>query len=205
MSHWELTHFCDIKPFLNKCMADFKLAIPFVLKHEGGYAETPAGEVVNRGINIETLEALGYKGTHDELKQIVKNLTVEQTEDIYQKTYWTFHKPSVPNALDELKSQPTANKILDMTVLSGQTTAIKLTQRALGIVEDGYFGPGTLAATQAAGDGLVQKLIEVWSASLSRIADNNVAQAQVAGNEVLVNYWERVKVGWLARASWNGL
>ena len=186
-------------------MALFSKAIPFILAHEGGYAETPAGEVVNRGINTDTLVALGYKGTHDELKQIVKNLTVEQTEDIYQKTYWTFHKPSVVNALDQLTSQAAAGKILDMTVLSGQTTAIKLTQRALGLVEDGYFGVGTLAAAQTAGDGLVDKLISVWSASLSSIADHNVQKAQVAGNEVLVNYWERVKIGWLARASWNGL
>ena len=185
-------------------MADFKLAIPFILKHEGGYAETPAGEVVNRGINTDTLKALGYPGTKDELKHIVKNLTVEQTEDIYQKFYWTFHKPSIVNALDLVVSQPVGAKILDMSVLSGQHTAIKLVQRAAGLQEDGYFGQGTLDAVNASGDAFAQKLIDTWSASLSTIADNNVAKAQAKGDDVLTKYWQRVKIGWLARASWNG-
>jgi lysozyme family protein len=185
-------------------MADFKLAIPFVLKHEGGYAETPAGEVVNRGINTDTLKALGYPGTKDELKVIVKNLTVEQTEDIYQKFYWTFKKPSLPNALDLVTSQAAGAKILDMTVLSGQHTAIKLVQRAAGLTEDGYFGQGTLDAVNAIGDAFVNKLIATWSASLAAIADHNITTAQAKGDQVLTKYWERVKIGWLARASWNG-
>jgi lysozyme family protein len=185
-------------------MADFDKAIGFVLKHEGGYAETVAGEVVNRGINTDTLKALGYPGTKDELKQIVKNLTVEQTEDIYEKFYWTFKSPSIPNALDLVVSQPVGNKILDMTVLSGQTTAIKLVQRAAGLTEDGYFGIHTLDAVNGLGSGFVQKLITVWSASLSAIADHNIATAQAEGNKILTQYWSSVKIGWLARASWNG-
>jgi lysozyme family protein len=185
-------------------MADFKLAIPFILKHEGGYAETPAGEVVNRGVNTDTLKALGYPGTKDELKQIVKNLTVEQTEDIYNKFYWTFKKPSITNGLDLVKSQPVGSKILDMAVLSGQHTAIKLVQRAAGLKEDGYFGQGTLDAVNAQGDAFVQNLITTWSASLSDIADHRIAEAKAKDDEKLTHYWERVKIGWLARASWNG-
>jgi lysozyme family protein len=185
-------------------MADFKLAIPFILKHEGGYAETPAGEVVNRGVNTDTLKALGYPGTKDELKQIVKNLTVEQTEDIYQKFYWSFKKPSIPDALDQVQSQAVGAKILDMTVLSGQHTAIKLVQRAGGQKEDGYFGEGTLNAVNQLGESFVLNLINTWSASLSDIADHRIAEATAKGDEKLTNYWKRVKIGWLARASWNG-
>src|SRR5471030_1078549 len=105
-------------------MSEFSKAIPFILAHEGGYIETVVGEVVNRGINTDTLVALGYKGTKDELKEIVKNLTVAETEDICYKFYWTFKVPSIPNALDLVTSQPVGAKILDMTVLSGQRTAI---------------------------------------------------------------------------------
>lgn len=185
-------------------MANFDLAIPFILKHEGGYAETPAGEVVNRGINTDTLVALGYPGTKDELKEIVKNLTVEQTEDIYHKFYWTFKAPSIVNALDLVVQQPVGAKILDMTVLSGQTTAIKYTQEAAGLHSDGYFGIMMLDAVNGAGGALVQKLISTWSAHLSQKADNNIASAKAAGNDKLVIYWTEVKRGWLARASWNG-
>jgi lysozyme family protein len=185
-------------------MANFDKAIGFVLKHEGGYAETPAGEVVNRGINTDTLKALGYPGTKDELKQIVKNLTVAETEDIYHKFYWTFKKPSIPNALNLVTAQPVGAKILDMTVLSGQTTAIRLVQRAAVLKEDGYFGIGTLDHVNGLGSGFVQALITTWSAALSATADHNVLMAQEKGNDVLVNYWKRVKIGWLARASWNG-
>ena len=140
-------------------MANFLDAIPLVLKHEGGLASTPAGEYVNRGINTDTLIALGYQGTRDELKEIVKNLTVEEIDDIYEKFYWTFKKPSIPNALDQVISQIVATKILDMSVLSGQTTAIKLVQRAAGLKEDGYFGTGTLNAVNGLGSGFVQKLV----------------------------------------------
>lgn len=185
-------------------MADFKIAIPFILQHEGGFYESPAGEIVNRGINTDTLHALGYPGTKAELAVIVKNLTVEQTEDIYQKYFWTLHAPSNPNALNELTSQIAANKILDMMVLAGQGTAIMLIQRSLGLTEDGDWGPHTMAAVQAAGDGIVAGLIKTWSASLTEIADNNIAKAQAAGNEVLVKYWTQVKPNWLARAAWNG-
>ena len=185
-------------------MGDFIKAIPFILQHEGGYVETLAGEVVNRGINTDTLLALGYKGTKDELKEIVKNLTIEQTEDIYQKFYWTFKKPSIPNALDLVTSQCVSAKILDMTVLSGQRTAIKLVQRAVGITEDGYFGKGTLDAVNAVGDDFVQTLIKIWGTSLSQIADHNIATAQAKKDQNLTKYWQRVKIGWLRRASWNG-
>ena len=186
-------------------MADFKQAIKFVLMHEGGYAETAAGEVVNRGVNTDTLKALGYPGTKDELKQIVKNLTVEETEDIYYKFYWTFHKPSITDALDQLKSQSAGNKILDMAVLSGQRTAIKLVQRALGLTEDGYFGQGTFNHADAMGDSLAAKLVQVWTTSLSDIADHRIAEAQAKGDAKLEKYWTQVKRGWLARASWDGV
>lgn len=182
-------------------MADFKIAIPHILKHEGGYAETAAGEVVNRGINTDTLKALGYKGTKEELKQIVKNLTEEETKDIYYRFYWTLKKPSTPNALDQLTSQSAANKILDMAVLSGQGTAVKLLQRTLGLKEDAAFGPNTLKAAQEAGDGLAVRLAETWTKYLGDIADKKIANSKT---EELKKYWSQVKVGWLARASWNG-
>lgn len=182
-------------------MANFKLSIPHILASEGGFAETEAGEYVNRGVNIETLLAIGYKESKDYLKKIIKNLTQEETEEIYYQFYWTFKKPSVANALEQLHSQTAATKILDMTVLSGQITAIMLVQKALGVKVDGFFGPNTLIAAQTLGDALTPKLVEVWTESLTNIADYKIANAKSKGNASLVKYWTQVKVGWLARAS----
>jgi lysozyme family protein len=185
-------------------MANFNTAIPFILAHEGGFTRTPAGEVVNRGVNTDTLVALGYKGTKEELGKIVENLTLAETEVIYKQNYWTFRKPSIPDALDRVMCQAVASKILDMAVLSGQATAVKLAQRALKIAEDGHFGPATLAVVNATGAGLVPLLIKTWSASLSAIADLRIAESTAAKNDTLVAYWTRVKTGWLGRAAWNG-
>src|ERR1039458_8267396 len=101
-------------------MANFNHAIPKVLEHEGGFVETIGGEVVNRGINTDTLHALGYIGDKAALTEIVRNLTLAETETIYKQQYWTFKKPSIPDALDQVVSQVVANKILDMAVLRGQ-------------------------------------------------------------------------------------
>ena len=182
-------------------MADFKQAIPYILQHEGGFTETAAGEVVNRGVNTDTLKALGYQGTKDELKEIVRNLTVEETEDIYRRFYWTLPKPSLQDALDRLTSQKVANKILDMMVLSGQHTTIKLVQRALSLKEDMIWGHGTLTKANEMGDDLVLKLSEIWTAYLSGLADKKIENAKT---DQLKKYWTQVKTGWVARAGWDG-
>lgn len=183
---------------------NFKIAIPHILRSEGGFAETPAGEVVNRGINIQTLLALGYKGTRDELREIIRNLDLPTTEDIYFKSYWTLNKPSVPDALDKLP-QAVANKILDMAVLSGQITALRITQKVIGVKVDGFFGPTSLATALAMDENtIIAGLIQHWTDYLSSIADKNIVNARVAGKPDLSKYWAEVKVGWLARAAWNG-
>ena len=183
-------------------MAEFSLAINFNLKHEGGFAETPAGEIVNRGINTGTLQALGYPGTKAELAEIVKNLTVEETEDIYRRFYWTFKRPSIPDALNQVEVQAVAAKILDMCVLSGQRTATKIVQRSVKLPEDGYFGMGTLEHVNEAGDALVTLLVTTWSAALTEIADLYISKAVTPE---LVKYWTKVKIGWLTRAAWKGV
>ena len=176
-----------------------------MLAHEGGFTQSPVGEVVNRGINTDTLHALGYIGDKAALTEIVRNLTLAETETIYKQQYWTFKNPSIPDALDQVVSQAVANKILDMAVLSGQTTAIKLFQKAVGLIADGHFGPGTLVAANTFGDALIPQLIQVWQESLSGIADGRIAQATAKGDTSLVQYWTRVKTGWLTRAAWKGV
>ena len=186
-------------------MAHFELAIPHILNHEGGLTETKAGEFVNRGINTKTLEYYGLKGTKEELRQIVCNLSVEETEKIYFKLYWTLDLPSIPTALDQINSQFVANKFLDMCVLGGKITAIKQIQKAVGVKADGFFGKGSLTAiNQLDEEVVIGRMITNWVNWLSYLADIKIKKAQKEDNPELVKYWKQVKVGCIKRANWNG-
>lgn len=65
-----------------------KIALPFVLKWEGGYVNDPddKGGATNRGITQYTynswLKSLG-RATKD-----VRNLTMSEVSEIYHKNYW---------------------------------------------------------------------------------------------------------------------
>ena len=123
-------------------MAEFALAIPTVLAHEGGLSDYPddPGGVTNFGITARDHPSLGEAG--------VRALTREQAIDIYQRDFWEgrgYHR---------IGSQAVATKLLDMAVNMGTTTAVKLLQRALNyllrkhqeVAQDGVFGPATVAA-----------------------------------------------------------
>jgi lysozyme family protein len=193
-------------------MADFYAAIPHILKHEGGYASTPAGEVVNRGINTDTLIALGAFGgvkskitpeQMEELKQRIKDMTEAEAVEIYKQHYWTLKKPNVPNALDQLHSQYVATKIMDMGVLAGTRTATKILQKCLGTTEDGTFGDGTIALTnQADPIKLVADICLEWSTRLTTLANKNITKAEEAKNDKLVSFWTLVRRNWNLRANW---
>jgi lysozyme family protein len=107
-------------------VADFKLAIDYVLANEGGLVEDPAdpGGVTNYGIAQKDFPHLDIRG-----------LTLDQAKEIYLQQYWQF---------DDLARQPVATKLLDMAVNLGPVTAIYLLQLAAGVPVDGKLGPGTL-------------------------------------------------------------
>jgi len=111
-------------------MADFNLAIPIVLKNEGGYANNPAdpGGETNFGLSKRTYPNLD-----------IKNLTIEEATAIYHRDFWKF---------DGINNQPLANKIFDMYVNMG-AMAIRVLQRALGLPQDNIYGPHVEAAVNA--------------------------------------------------------
>ena len=176
-------------------MSKFSLAIPFILKHEGGYASSPAGEVVNRGINTDTLRAIGRNGTPDELKAIIKAMTQEEAEAIYQQVYWS-------PFLDQITSQPVANKILDMSVLSGKGGAVRILQSAVELPQDGRWSQALVDRVNGQTEEVIMSsLTSRWMASLAKIADTKAAAASTTE---LATYWGKVKIGWMKRAAWNG-
>ena len=100
-------------------MANFDLAIDFVLKHEGGYVDhkdDPGGST-NRGITFKEFveHHLDIDGDGDIDKDDVKLLPVNIAKDIYRSDYWT---PVMQN----LSSQKIATKLFDMTVNMGASS-----------------------------------------------------------------------------------
>jgi lysozyme family protein len=123
-------------------MAYFEQALPFVLKHEGGWSDDPddPGGATNHGITLETARRYGIQ-TKEELKAI----TPEDVASIYRSGYWRFNG---------LTSQDVATKLFDMAVNMGLRTAIRIAQDCLNtlgasLVSDGSFGPITEATINA--------------------------------------------------------
>lgn len=118
-------------------MADFHLAIPTVLRHEGGYCNDchDAGGETNFGIS---------KRSYPDLN--IAHLTVDDAKAIYRRDFWDVLR------LDEIMDQAVATKLLDTAVLIGRSRATKFLQRAVqqaggGIVEvDGIIGSRTITA-----------------------------------------------------------
>jgi lysozyme family protein len=126
-------------------MADFTLAIPTVLAHEGGYANDPddPGGETNFGIS---------KRSYPDVD--IADLTQADAEAIYQRDFWT------PLLLDQFNDQGVATKVLDTAVLIGISRSVKFLQRSVQnagggiVVVDGAMGPHTLAAVNASSPDL---------------------------------------------------
>lgn len=114
-------------------MANFDEAMKVILRHEGKYSNDsndPGGET-NYGISKRSYPNLD-----------IKNLTVEQAEEIYKRDFWD------ANNLERIQSDAVATKIFDMCVNMGSKRGIELAQRAVSEVgqsinEDGRMGPVT--------------------------------------------------------------
>ncbi len=145
-------------------MADFDLALPYVLSWEGGYSDQSAdrGGPTNFGITEETARASGYSGD-------MRGFTKEHAAEIYRRKYWRFA------ALDD---QRVATKIFDMVVNFGPGHAIRIVQEALngidaGLSVDGAYGPRTENTINAVQPGkmldlLVQDCIDHYTAIVHR-------------------------------------
>lgn len=154
-------------------MSEFNRAIKYVLKHEGGLVNDPAdpGGLTNRGITKRDYPHLD-----------IVNLTEAETIEIYRRDYW---RP----VYDEMTDKDAACKVFDMAVNMGHSRAHKLLQRAVGALDDGVFGPATLAAANAC-HNLTERLCK-QQADFYRL---------LASRRPALNKFLR---GWLRRAEWR--
>ena len=111
-------------------MTAFDLAFDRLLGHEGGYT---AGEGDPGG---ETQWGISKRSYPNE---DIKALTIDDAKLIYRRDFWNrIHADELPPAL--------AFQVFDFAVNSGIETAVRYLQRALGVGDDGHFGPITRAA-----------------------------------------------------------
>lgn len=121
-------------------MADFKTAVLLTLQHEGGYVNNSHDKGGPTKYGITQADMPGVD---------ISQITTDQAVSYYAERYW---KPLYSQINDQLL----ANKLFDMGVLFGVGTAVKLLQLSLTqgivVVQDGVFGPNTLAVTNERGD-----------------------------------------------------
>lgn len=149
-------------------MADINLALPKILKHEGGYSNVSgdSGGETYRGIsrnNFPNWEGWSivdqYKPLKDE--QLIPNEELDsKISKFYKVNFWDALK------LDSVKSQEVATKIFDMAVNMGTHRAVILVQQVLvnncreAIGIDGRLGPETLRCINRQQSGYLVGLLK---------------------------------------------
>ncbi len=124
-------------------MATLAQALPWVLRHEGGWSDDAAdpGGATNHGITLTTAKRHGIATVED-----LRHITDEKVAEIYRADYWRF---------DGVDDQRVATKCFDLAVNLGPRVAIRLLQECLNelgayLAEDGLYGTQTEMAVNAA-------------------------------------------------------
>lgn len=125
-------------------MADFKLALPIILEHEGNILTDTPGDLGGRtyaGITQKNFRNWRGWAIIDSLGLTNGQHSVELDEpvgELYEDVFWK------KLDADKIESQAEINSIIDFAVNTGIVPAVKLAQRALGISETGRVDGMTL-------------------------------------------------------------
>lgn len=118
---------------------NFDVAFNRLIGHEGGYVNNPddPGGETKWGISKRSYPHLDIAG-----------LTREEAREIYLLDFWhKIYADQMPFSL--------AFQAFDFAVNSGIGTAIRYLQRALGVADDGYWGPITREAAMRSNEAAV--------------------------------------------------
>lgn len=109
----------------------FEQVFDRTLGHEGNYSNNPndPGGETKWGISKRSYPNL-----------IIKDLTEEDAFNIYKRDFWD--RLGMDRLPDGVQFQ-----LFDFAINSGIETSIRYFQRALGVADDGHFGPVSFAAS----------------------------------------------------------
>ncbi len=115
---------------------DFLTAINRVLGHEGGYVNNqadPGGET-KWGISKRSYPNIS-----------IVSLTRDEAIAIYKRDFWdVIHSGEMYPSV--------AFQALDFAINSGAETSLRALQRAIGVADDGHWGPHTAEAAKKMGE-----------------------------------------------------
>lgn len=137
-------------------MDTFEIAIPTILRHEGGYTNDPddAGLETNFGIS---------KRSYPDLD--IKNLTLVDACMIYRRDWWDRF------GYGRLLDQSIATKVFDTAVNMGPVPAHKIAQEAASATIDGILGLESITAINAQqASALLPRMQDLQAARYREIA-----------------------------------
>lgn len=134
----------------------FLACMPFVLTEEGGYSNDAhdSGGMTMHGIIQREYDR--YRTSKGLPHQWVKNISIDEQNDIYFNEYWLPHCPALAPGLDL--------SFFNIAVNGGPGEATRLLQQALGIHIDGVWGGETDRAVAAIKRDDVPTLIKAFAA-----------------------------------------
>jgi lysozyme family protein len=112
---------------------DFEVAFDRLIDHEGGYVDDPndPGGETKWGISKRSYPHL-----------VIKDLSRDDAKAIYRRDFWQrISADKLPGSV--------AFQLFDFAVNSGIETAVRHFQRAIGVADDGHWGPHSQAAAEA--------------------------------------------------------
>ena len=158
---------------------NFDACFAKVMQSEGGYVwdKDDAGGETNLGVTIGAWGAYLNRAIQP---GEMKALTVDAVKPFYKSMYWDkVLGDDLPAGVDYA--------VFDFAVNAGVGRAAKFLQRAVGAVDDGAIGPGTLALVAKITPGkLLDNFAEQKEAFYNTLADKNPTQ-------------QKFLKGWLAR------
>lgn len=148
----------------------FKKCMPVILRNEGGYVNHPndPGGETNFGI------AKKFYPNED-----IKNMTIPRATYLYYRDYW------LPMNLKGFKNEGLVLQVFDFGINAGIRRSIKLLQRLVGVIDDGFVGPITTKIINDQDSDIVKKF-----KNRRRIYYMNLA-AQKPKLEVFLRGWLR--------------
>ena len=146
---------------------NFQKCLDLVLKSEGGYVNDP------RDHGGETMMGVTKNAWSTWIKRPINDgemarLTKEDITPFYKALYFDkAYCPDLPIGVDYL--------VFDAAVNMGVGQAVRLLQRALGVVADGAIGPNTLKAiNEADAKELIQKFSDAKTTFYKGLGNFNV-------------------------------